>query len=268
MLSFNDGNNQAQQGRGLALDLLYPFTIDVTRMAVIIPVNDVVVETPAEETQSEEIVTSSIQNKVIESAQMPIVSATPYAVANSDNSTVMNIEMPKNHTVVSQSTVSLSSISINQSVDFEYKGDAKLVVSAVEVTTGNTDIILQDYQPGRIYTGRLANGESLPDWVTVNPLTGLISFTGEQELNNLTIHIMAHSADGSMEILEIDLEDNQSSDEGNSVMDINSLETQIIAEKTADHANLNQLDTQLSELANNPRTMAQKLLDALHKLVS
>ncbi|WP_139215188.1 putative Ig domain-containing protein, partial [Oceanisphaera psychrotolerans] len=59
---------------------------------------------------------------------------------------------------------------------------------------------------GQSYSGSLADGSVLPDWITIDPNTGNVTVNSPEQVKDLTLRIQATGSDGQIRILEIKLD--------------------------------------------------------------
>ena len=276
VLLFTDANSQTlNQGIGNSLGWEYRFTINVEQAQASLT------ELPIAQQSSEYINIETTSNAQVASESTSVqtdftggyesrpvsVSSVPDAVIKASNTNTVRVEQSQPQTVLTKSSVSLTSISANELIDFEYNGQAKLVIESVKVFSTSTEVVLQDYQPGRIYTARLENGDPLPEWINVNPITGLITFDREQIRDDISIHLMAHSADGGVEVLEIEVEGKENKD-SSKILNIRALESQIQTELDSELDMSESFDKKLEEYANQDKNIVEKLIDTIKKLMS
>ncbi|WP_298719094.1 VCBS domain-containing protein [uncultured Oceanisphaera sp.] len=85
---------------------------------------------------------------------------------------------------------------------------AMSVSSIVPTSRDQLSISIADSkaEQGQSYSGSLADGSVLPNWVTIDPNTGNVTVNSPGQVKDLTLRIQAVGSDGQVRILEIKLD--------------------------------------------------------------
>ncbi|GAA3700141.1 hypothetical protein GCM10022421_03210 [Oceanisphaera sediminis] len=85
---------------------------------------------------------------------------------------------------------------------------AMSVSSIVPTSRDQLSISIADSkaEQGQSYSGSLADGSVLPNWVTIDPNTGNVTVNSAGQVKDLTLRIQAVGSDGQVRILEIKLD--------------------------------------------------------------
>jgi len=81
-----------------------------------------------------------------------------------------------------------------------------LTVATIVPQGERVSITIADTSTVARYSGTLADGTQLPDWVEVNPTTGEVTMTPPQGQGTITLKINAVDADGNTRILEVEVD--------------------------------------------------------------
>ncbi len=81
-----------------------------------------------------------------------------------------------------------------------------LTVANMRVDTGQLSILLADSLGGASFSATLADGSQLPDWVSVNPVTGEVKITPPPGQGKITIRINAVDASGAVRVLDVEVD--------------------------------------------------------------
>ena len=110
---------------------------------------------------------------------------------------------------------------------------AGLSIKNVELSNGDIQVYIIDAKPSQNYSATLSDGTALPDWVSIDPVTGALSITPPPGEKDLVIKIYATSTDGAIRILEVKL-------------NVEDLAKQQRVAKTSPHAEFIPLEQQFS----------------------
>ncbi|AWY00366.1 hypothetical protein A8139_10410 [Marinomonas primoryensis] len=110
------------------------------------------------------------------------------------------------------STVSSSSVSVNVGANGQVEvtqaegasqNTTGLTIANMDVQSDRVQITVADTGVGGSYSATLADGTSLPSWVSVNPTTGEVTLTPPPGQGEITLKINAVDANGNARVLEV-----------------------------------------------------------------
>jgi hypothetical protein len=139
---------------------------------------------------------------------------TEQVIISEPGALVVQTQSPDGNTSV-RASVDVSVSSDGQVIFTDIQQEAFSTVSLAVVSIDRTaenqlTIAIQDTSPtanSQLYTGSLSNGESLPEWISLDPTTGSVTMNnppaGQKEIS---IRIQAVGADGQMRVLELKLD--------------------------------------------------------------
>ena len=143
-------------------------------------------------------------------ASAGVSQAQPVAEAPVNNAPNAGQTTGVNTVVVSESRVAVNvgadgqvQVSEASGVSSNFTG---LTVATIVPQGERVSITIADTSTVARYSGTLADGTQLPDWVAVNPTTGEVTMTPPQGEETITLKINAVDADGNTRILEIEVD--------------------------------------------------------------
>ncbi|MDP5056919.1 MAG: hypothetical protein NWP51_08630, partial [Marinomonas hwangdonensis] len=143
-------------------------------------------------------------------ASAGVSQAQPVAEAPVNNAPNAGQTAGSNTVVVSESRVAVNvgadgqvQVSEASGVSSNFTG---LTVATIVPQGERVSITIADTSTVARYSGTLADGTQLPDWVAVNPTTGEVTMTPPQGEETITLKINAVDADGNTRILEIEVD--------------------------------------------------------------
>jgi|GEM_PF-1143946 len=81
-----------------------------------------------------------------------------------------------------------------------------MAIAQIQYDSRSVQIDIIDSQPAETYSATLANGEPLPVWITVDPVTGQVTAIPPEESERIDIRIIAVDRDGKVRILQVGIE--------------------------------------------------------------
>ncbi|MDX1268395.1 MAG: hypothetical protein R3311_13610, partial [Oceanisphaera sp.] len=136
---------------------------------------------------------------------------------------VETVLLSESGALVVQTTGTDGKTTVRAAVDVNVSDNGEVVFTEVQqqafdtvalrvssITTGaDNDISIgiadSNAEPGQRYSGALADGTALPDWIIIDPKTGDVSLRSPGDVKELTLRIQAVGSDGQTRILEIKL---------------------------------------------------------------
>jgi|GEM_PF-2299728 autotransporter-associated beta strand protein/VCBS repeat-containing protein len=162
-------------------------------------------------------------------ASVGVSQAQPVAEAPVNNTPNAGQAAGSNTVVVSESRVAVNvgadgrvQVSEASGVSTNTTG---LTVATIVPQGERVSITIADTSTVARYSGTLADGTQLPDWVEINPTTGEVTMTPPPGQGTITLKVNAVDADGNVRILEIevDLESLSQTAPADTVTDITSV---------------------------------------------
>ncbi|MCS7487804.1 hypothetical protein UA24_15395, partial [Marinomonas sp. BSi20414] len=134
----------------------------------------------------------------------------PVAEAPVNNAPSVGQTAGSNTVVVSESRVAVN-VGANGQVQVSEASGVSTNTTGLTVATivpqgERVSITIADTSTVARYSGTLADGTQLPDWVEINPTTGEVTMTPPSGQGTITLKVNAVDADGNVRILEIEVD--------------------------------------------------------------
>ncbi|WP_027859603.1 VCBS domain-containing protein, partial [Marinobacterium jannaschii] len=155
-----------------------------------------------------------------ETTESTEVEATESGEDQSDDSGTETVLLAEANAIVVQTVSSDGQVTVTASVDVNVSDSGEVVfsdaqqqafdvvalsVSRITASEGSVNIEVADTRGdgAQSYSGSMADGSSLPAWVSIDAATGSITATPPEGVTELAIRVRAIDADGQVRILEI-----------------------------------------------------------------